>query len=147
MTLVRKTFLVRRLGWKVCDAVWHRDTLNTPTDDPRTVPVAAFADRSAAEARARHLDREARRLCNPFWSGNRVEWKTSLGESEFLSRLARLGIVPPPSSRPRAGSPAYDWWPWWEQHAHGWPEELFHAVWDLFDKVRFYDVAEVEMEG
>jgi hypothetical protein len=153
MTVVRRMYLVRRLGWKVYGYKGYpptcfRDMLNTPTDDPRTTPVAAFTDRAAAEARARELERAARRLLSPFWSGNAVRVRTSLTEEEFLARLKALGVPPAPVEQAKQGQPpSRNWWAWWEPHAHDWPDDVFHAVWDLFDKLRFHDVVEVELEG
>jgi hypothetical protein len=139
--VTRTLYLVRRRGLRlfgserVCRPMIFDETLNTPDDKPRTVPVAAFATAEEAAQRARELDRECRRLRNPFWAGNAYRVVTNLGEDDFLARLAALGVAGPPARWWKSGKfDARDWHPWWERNAHDWPEDVFHAVWDLLDR-------------
>jgi hypothetical protein len=38
------------------------------------------------------------------------------------------------------------WREWWGEHAPSWPDGALAKVWELFDRVRFYAILEVEAE-
>jgi hypothetical protein len=146
----RRVFVVARVAWKV-DPHYDGytgvglDTIDTPHDGRRFVPVAAFADRPAAAARARELELDAARLFNPFCLLGPLSVLTSLPEIDFRPRLDELA-GPLPDAPLDADGRTRHWRPWWDEHAPAWPDELLAEVWDLFDRVRFHAVLEVDAE-
>jgi hypothetical protein len=150
--VIHTLYLVRRRGLHLLSDVSvslplvFEETLNRADDTPRTVPVAAFATVEEAECRARDLEREGRRLRNPFWAGHWGMWRNSRSEDDFLSSLTALGIVDLPKAARRSNHLTRNWYVWWEQNADEWPDEVFQAVWDLLDLDRLYDVVPVEID-
>jgi hypothetical protein len=80
---------------------------------------------------------------------------------EFIDWLEAEGLEPPAGQRaawlaweaqkhnsPRRYDPeSYKaWWEWWHDNSRQWPAEQRERVWDRLDRVRFYDVVEVEAE-
>lgn len=143
-------FLVVRVGWRV---TWgggesrpypdYRDT--SDPEDRRFVPVAAFADRIAAEAFMRERELEAARAFNPFEVLGPSTSLTSLPLSEFKRRLAALA-GPLPDALFDANDRLKRWRPWWDDHQPTWSDATLAIVWELFDAVRFYDILEVDTE-
>lgn len=143
-----QVYVVARVGWRVDtwdpNSTWFRpDWREVPYGDGRRfVPVAAFADRAAAEAHTRALELEAARLFNPFWLVSPFRSLTESPEPAFRRRLTALvGNVPADqlTVAPRPG-----WRAWWDDNMPTWSDETLAAVWALFDGVRFYDVLEVD---
>jgi hypothetical protein len=141
--------VVARIGWRVDTwetnyTQFHPNRRDVPYgEDRRFVPVAAFADRGAAEAHMRALELEAARLFNPFWLVSPFRYLTESPEPTFRRRLAALaGNVPADqlTVAPRPG-----WREWWDDNLPTWSDETLAAVWELFDSVRFYDVLELDV--
>jgi hypothetical protein len=142
-------FLVARIGWKVETRnggtdIWE-DLRNVAGEDRRFVPVAAFATRDAAEARTRELELEAARLFNPFCRLGPLAAQTSLPEDDFRRLLGELVASLPDAPLDAAGRTRF-WRLWWEEYMPTWSDEVLAKVWDLLDRIRFYEVLEVEAE-
>jgi hypothetical protein len=147
-----RAFVVARVAWAV--EPWddkythfHPNTLNTSAaEDRRFLPVAAFADRAAAERRMRELELEAARVFNPFWRLGPLNVLTHLPPAEFITRLAAL-VAPLPADSVRNDSSNRPVWRLrWDEQVPGWADDALAAVWELFDAVRFYAVLEVDAE-
>jgi hypothetical protein len=111
-------------------------------------PVAAYADRAAAVARAEELECQARETVNPFlFLGTSSEYElrslTSLSSEEFDARLKKLF---PAVRLPRMMQSEYrDWFGWWAKLADRLTEEQRAAVWELLDRLKFYGMLTAEM--
>lgn len=141
-------YLVTRRSWDA--TYWEADVHLTesypyqtyfetePWEGFRTVPVALATTREEAEQVAARLEAEARADRNPMWFD--TSWQ-SPSEDYFRERQ----IVPPVVSehwrdaRNTLGA-------WWEEQSPTWTDDQRHAVWDLFDNLRFYDVTEIPLE-
>lgn len=144
-----QVYVVVRIGWRV-DVQGANFTWFVPDwrevdygEDRRLVPAAAFADRAAAEAHSRALELEAARLFNPFWQIMPFQSLTHLPEPDFRHRLAAL-VAPVPLD-PLTVDPRPGWHDWWDEHMPTWSDETLAAVWALFDRVRFYEVLELDL--
>ena len=132
----RKVYIVQRLDWEYND--YYFDLKNDE-------PVKAFTYRDYAEFYRDELEKEANwRYWNPCDFMKGLERATSLSEDELLSRLRELGVPEPPMSEDGL---VRDWldYEWWEdaiERMRQWDPAL---LWKLFDKVRFYEVVEVEL--
>lgn len=145
---MRTLYLVQEINWNYDDQWFYEDG---------ETPRKAFADRAAAEAfRAaqENVQREkliAVPLTDKYeeWSGNLVvtfggvREVSSLPADELDNRLAALGVPPLPK-----GYGAKDWNnSWWRALWETRPTVTERdPVWRLFDKVRFYEIVEVEAE-
>jgi hypothetical protein len=114
-------------------------------EDRRFVPVAAFADRGAAEAFMREQELEAARVFNPFQVLGPLSTLTSLSPAEFTRRLDTVA-GPLPEAQFAAEDRLKHWRPWWDEHQPQWSDTTLAVVWELFDAVRFYDILELDVE-
>jgi hypothetical protein len=144
-----QVFVVGRVAWTVeprgggFTAFEPNRTENPYGPDHRCVPVAAFAGRNVAEAWMRERELEAARLFNPFWRVGPTSVPRFESCAATRDRLKELvGPVPDESfgHRKQAG-----WRTWWDEHVPTWSDETLAAVWELFDRVRFYDVLELDV--
>jgi hypothetical protein len=153
MTAPRAAFLVVRASLSTVEGNFPSlfDDVNyQPLEEadrgPLRVPEAVFFNRPAAERDRDRRNVAARELLNPFWLFHgELEWLTSAPETEFRDRLRILGLTPPLSYATNFG-PSTDWWLWWDAESANWTAEQRSAVWDLLDKVRLFDVVEIELE-
>jgi hypothetical protein len=152
---VRTMYVVTRAGLEATNSGDWLPLLQTQinyqplTDDDRgeyRVPEAAFANRAEALAEARRRELAARELLNPFT----LEWGdlqslSSLSAAELRAALSARGVATP---TPVSGlyedvrSLAH----WWETESANWTVALRAELWELFDKVKLYDVQEVPFE-
>jgi|GEM_PF-6146459 len=154
MNSVHRVFVVARLGWNVRswnESYTHfwpvtRDTAEP--EDRQFVPIAAFADRVAAEVRLRELELEAARVFNPFWALGHLSELTTLPAPELMTRLAASVSSLPDTEimHTTMRSNRDQWLAWWDDHIPSWSDETLATVWELFDAVRFYAILEVEAE-
>lgn len=150
MSKTPTVYVVARIGWAIAPRPSEGytevspDLMNTAGEDRRFVPVAAFTTREAAEARMRELELEAARVFNPFLRVGPLYAFTTANLSDFILRLA--GIVDPlPASTFTTDSPnRRAWRVWWEEYVPTWSDAVLAKVWDLLDRIRFYEVLEVE---
>jgi hypothetical protein len=157
-----KVFVVQKI-------YWHYSDRSVPFHESEPsgagFPQKAFADRTQAEAHCRTLNLAARpEYGTPFpygrgWGHSFPSLRdyTSTPTGEFIAWLEAEGVAPPagqkeaweavqklpePSRRFDQGSYSA-WWSWWEESA-GWTEVQRNRIWDKLDRVRFYEVVEVE---
>ncbi len=154
----RTAYLVQRTAWDHMDwePAWVRVTGSMSLqgavfDDDRglrTVPVATLPFRAAAEAEARRLESEARGDYSPFWFGFDYDDVTGLPSAELAGRVAALGVSPPPDPPDDEdyGTKTAVWSAWWDEQSPTWTPGQRDAVWELFDKLHFYEVIEIELE-
>lgn len=139
----RRVYVVARVGWIVAPrgeyTRIHQDARNVAGEDRRFVPVAAFVEREAAEARVSELELEAARVFNPQGS-----WSRAPGAAQ-IARLADL--VSRPEALPAPESHVPTWSAWWDEHAPTWPDETLVAAWKvLLGDYAFYTILEVDTE-
>lgn len=127
-----KAYVVQRLDWQYNDS-WH--------DLGNDEPVKAFRDRERAEAYRRELEMQSRtqQIVNAgLFGGGVLERISSLSAAEMRQRLAELGLTPPQNDDYRD----HRWW----ATLTGRFAYLAQPVRDLFDRVRWYDVVEIEVD-
>jgi hypothetical protein len=150
-----KTYVVQRVEWRYVDR-----SLPLERAEGAGAPVKVFADRKEAEAYCRKVQRKERRAVNPFAYGSSfpgLDDFTSMPTDEFIASLEHSGIRPPTGqlqqwqqwqTGPAIGEfdqESYDsWWGWWRDSAASWDRKLLDRVWDRLDKVRLFEVVEVE---
>jgi hypothetical protein len=120
----------------------HFQPLEKDDGGPVRVPEAVFLDRDAAERERARRELTAREVLNPFWLGG-VSTVSSLSEDKFRARLPELGFSPLPP-KPNSWDATY-LAAWWDEESANWTAEQRSAVWDLLDKVRLFEVVEVEL--
>ena len=144
---MRTLYLVQEVNWVYDDQWYYEDG---------AIPRKAFASRADAEAYRLSRESESRESIaaadeeKGYWSQNLEETfgsfdaLTTLGEDELDLRLRALGL-PEYTLGGNAGPGGNSGW--WRNlwAATGMPEKR-DAVWQLFDKVRFHEVVEVEAE-
>jgi len=129
-------FMVAGAYWKYNDEYYYRET------DGLT-PYKAFRTREAAEAELADMEDFARNEMDmhPFQINGLCHWEawSTLPEAEAVKRVEALGLPPP--------GPGYGdtlgWEEWWDQTDMDSIQS--EAVWDLLDKIRFWEVIEVEV--
>jgi hypothetical protein len=136
----RKVYLVQRKGWSFDD---YQQEFDHDPDAGGGVPVRAFASRARAEACARNLERAARKEVSPFVFGD-LGYLSSLSLEEFCDFLRTLKVRPPPIESLER-HPFARWREWWDEHAGGLSEGKRDAIWDMLDRLRFYEVVETEL--
>jgi hypothetical protein len=135
---MKKAYVVQRIDW-----VYNHEYYDP---GPRE-PVKAFLARERAEAYRLEKEEAARREHEyPIGFCGGVENASSLSEPDLVLRVKMLGL-PIPDPVPGNYPAAFDWWSWWEmlRRTLSWPELV--PVYDLFDKVRFFEVTEIEVES
>jgi hypothetical protein len=152
---VRTVFVVTRTGFGAAESwdglpLLHAE-VNTQarTEEDRgdsRIPEAVFADRMPAEREASRREFAARELLNPFT----LEWGhfeslTSRTHQELRAELLARGLTPPaPVADPYQDERNLA--QWWEAECANWTAALRAELWELFDKVKLYDVQEVPFE-
>ena len=156
-----KVYVVQKIYWHYSDR-----SLPFHESEPEGAgfPQKVFADREKADAHCRTLNLAARaEYGNPFpygrgWGHSFPSLRdyTTMPTGEFIAWLEAEGIAPPParrkpgSVREAAGGPP----PVRPGQLHGlvdvverlrrWTAEQRNRIWDKLDRVRFYEVVEVE---
>ncbi len=161
-------YLVRRLAWdnwqftSFSSSEAHQLGLGNPSG-PRHVPVAVFGTPADAEECAERLSREVRDNRGPFWFASDWALLSTLDPEDITSRLWQLNPplpdLPVPGLSPkkkkswkakgqeRRRKHFYEWREWWDRESGDWTAEQLADAWAVFDKLRFYDVVEIELEG
>ncbi len=143
---MRTLYLVQEINWAYDDQ-WHYED--------GAIPRKAFASRDDAEAFRLLRENDSRESIvadedEGYWSCNLEETfgsfgaLTTLGDDEIDRRLLTLGL-PEYVSESDAGPDGNSGW-WRNLWAAVDTSEKRDAVWQLFDKVRFHEVVEVEAE-
>jgi hypothetical protein len=131
----RKVYVVQEIHWEYNDEYY---------DPGLPEPVRAFRDRDRAESYRREQEVKARRAShcsNPFhytWSYELPEI-SSLTEEEVLARVRQADWLVP-------DGPPYDWSSWYDLMQANLPESELCRLYDLFDRVRFYEIVEMDLE-
>lgn len=118
---------------------------------PRYVPVALFATEHGAKIEVYRLTQILCARDNPFRFTSEWDELTDLSLEQTATRLVRKGLPPPPPQHPEDTGKwlwrtVETWREWWDRESLNWTEEQRAAAWAVFDKLRFYDVIEIEME-
>jgi hypothetical protein len=113
------------------------------TEADGLTPYKAFRTREEAEVERDEMEENARDVMDmhPFQINALCQWEawSSLSQEEAVERVKALGLPPP---EPRHGK-ELNWEDWWDQtEMTYWQRE---EVWDLLDKIRFWEVIEVEV--
>jgi hypothetical protein len=131
----QKVYVVQQINWEYNDE-YH--------DPGLPEPVRAFRDRGRAEAYRQEQEVKARRAnhcTNPFhytWTYELPEI-SSLTEEEVLARVRQ-------ADWPLPDGPPYAWGAWYDTMQALLPESELYRLNDLFDRVRFYVVVEMDLE-
>jgi hypothetical protein len=137
----RKVYVVQQLHWEYNDN-WH----DIQTDEP----IKGFRDRDAAELHCMELEEKVRDggyPNNPCDYAGGLARASSLSEEKLLSRLLEWGVpLPPETSEGGSVHRAFHDDTWWESIRETLSRRQFFNVWELFDKVRFYEVAEIVLD-
>lgn len=139
-------YVIQEAVWNYNDEWYYReDGSDTeyfgPLEEPLEKPIQVFRNREKAEAVARALEIKARaNWDSPFMFNEGLTNMTSLSEDEFWAKVEALGVARP---RLRAGQRYWFGFDWWASSKF--KPDVAHAIWDLFDKIRFYDVVPTEL--
>jgi hypothetical protein len=115
----------------------------------RFVPVTLFATEREAKAESHRLDAASRTGLNPLGLSEDWDTLTSLTPDELAVRLHRKGFArfPVPVENDEYHFVARNKWrDWWDEQSPSWTAEQLADAWAVFDKVRFFDVVEIEVE-
>jgi hypothetical protein len=152
-----KAYVVQRIDWRFVDRAEPLER-----SEWAGIPLKVFTDRDEAEAHCRKLQRKERKaVVNPFAYGRSfpaLDDFTSTPTDEFITWLEQQGVRPPEGqlerwrqweSGPQAvggfDQDSFDcWMMWWFNSAKTWDSNLLNRVWDRLDKVRLFEVVEVE---
>jgi hypothetical protein len=115
------------------------------TPEPNTgLPVHACARVEDAERRRQELEEEARRVVCPFLWGPPQE-HSSLDARKLARHFRGLGLRRLPQTFDWQS--VSDWQCWWDEHAEELTPEQRRGIWAALDKLHFYQVVAVELEG
>lgn len=112
------------------------------------VPVAAFATRKAADAHAKQLEQEARsEASSPFLLlvGETFDYGLDITEEQMCAAVRELGLEPPVEVQGR-WTKYYPWPRWYDGVVATLTPGQFAGLWELFKKLKVYQVVEVPVE-
>jgi hypothetical protein len=113
-------------------------------------PVKAFADRAAADAHCREIDRLKR--SNPFLylpvapdggGGTFLDSYATAGAASVLAAVRAEGLTPPAVASNDFYDESRAWAVWWNEHARGWEAGRRARLWAALDRLRCYEVVPV----
>jgi hypothetical protein len=126
----QSVYVVLRIHWEYNDEDYNRGPEGGAAH-------AAFRNRERAEAERERLERAARAEWeSPFRLEHSWHAATSLSEEALRAAIDELNL-------PQPDGEGY-WHDWWDSHVRTHPQ--CSAVWNLFDRVRFYEVVATELE-
>ncbi len=150
-TATRHLYLVQEILWEILfdcwDPIWEFEDSERLRPEMGTFrrrntgqgrPVKLFADKEAAFQFRRWREAEAREFRNPFLHGEKLEDLTTMPGGIFHDWLVEADLQPPLVS-------PFDptvWFQWWRDEKM--TEEQRAKVWQALDKVRFFDVIQLE---
>lgn len=155
MDIPNKVYVVQRLLSKD-PASWREGS--------RYIPVKAFVHRKAAEQHCwEHFNRTRERFFHTPPKGHCIRHNkrtfgelrdfTSLPPDEFITQIRSFGLTDFPSYPMNDGRSAYacrdcyvEFWNlrWWSTARKTLSAERFEDLWSLFDRLGFYQIAEVD---
>jgi hypothetical protein len=137
-------YIVQRLSWALggdeSGPSCYRD------DGDQGTPLCCFRSRKQAEAYCRELEQQARRELSPFQFGEELELLTSLKKPALDRGLRQLGLKPPTAKAFRAEWGGIDWRAWWDAVAADLTDAQREGIFDLLDRLRFYEVTQAEFD-
>lgn len=102
-------------------------------------PVRAFTDRDRAEEFCRAQEQAMRADANPFLYGDKLEDLSSLEAAPFHDWLLDAGLTPWSKT-----SNFKNYRAWWFQVRREMTDLQRARVWEALDKVRFFEIVELE---
>jgi hypothetical protein len=138
-------YIVQKIDWQYNDEVFHVTELQ---------PIKAFANREVAEKYRIEKEYEARDELeghgfprsfdghtltdeeSTFFGGISFDNLTTLPFARFVATIISLGIEPPMEEHDNT---------FWSR-VENLPYEQRHAVYDLLDRLKFFDIVEMEVE-
>jgi hypothetical protein len=106
-------------------------------------PIAAFDTLAAADELQARLEAEARETPSLFRFGPPHEWGT-LHPSELFGVLTGMSRIDFTSMWTDYFASDHNWCRWWDSAVPTLRHEQIDLVWNLYDRLRFYEVVEVE---
>lgn len=138
----RTVFLVVRTAYTLGYGAAIYPIVGVYDDEPRVVPVRAFATRKAAMAFAREQDAEAVETLPPPLLAELVP--------DLLERVAKVLAahgLPPVAPARRGAHPGRTFHVWWAEHAKDLSAAQKAALWEPFAGMTFHSVRQIELEG
>lgn len=143
-----KAWIIQQVNWRFTDEWFAPDG---------SEPLRAFMSRARAEAELQRMEQEARAsiLENEDECGfstnlgitfGELEDMTSLSATELDRQVIELGLTPFPKYGPE-GDIYTDYYneAWWESAWRTLGKSRAASLWELFDRIRFYELVEVEL--
>jgi len=106
-------------------------------------PIAAFDTLAAADELQAQLESEARQTSSLFRFGPPHEWGT-LHPSDLFGVLTEISRIDFTSMWTDYFAPDHNWCRWWDSVVPTLRQEEIELVWSLYDRLRFYEIVEVE---
>jgi len=132
----------KRVLFVVAAPYWRYNDEYHYTQPDGLTPYTAYRTREEAEADRAENEEFARHDMDwhPFHVNGLCDWEawSSLLQEEAVARVKALGLPPPPGH-----DDTLDWENWWDSTEMDY--EQADGVWDLLDKVHFWEVIEVEV--
>jgi hypothetical protein len=135
-------YMVLRRPWVLAPAgAWRFHPIGGP---PAGRPVAVYDTLARADEAQADLEAAARaELPSPFRFGSVLEWST-LHASAVWGALSDLRPITFTGLWSDYWATDRLWSEWWDQTAPDLSPEQIDSAWDLFDKLRFYEIVAVE---
>jgi hypothetical protein len=139
----RDVFVVLRRAWRTEEG--PRGSWRWRQTEARTCgrAVAAFGTQAAADAHMARLEAEARDDPSPFRFGSHLEWGR-LDASTAYGMLSALAPMDFTSLWNDYRAPDRVWNEWWDAAVPDLTAEQQATAWELFEKLKFYEVVAVE---
>jgi hypothetical protein len=142
----QKVYVVQAISWRFT----ARGSPHVIDEGRPGNPVKAFLDRDRAVAACRDLNRQRQAKTNPFeyrpeeTGGTYLAQYTTKGEGAFLTLVRSEGLIPPVRDPdPYKELFPEPWVAWWAELKD---RQQADRLWDAIDRVRFYEVIEVDAE-
>jgi hypothetical protein len=139
-------YVVQQVHWEYNDEYFYR--LDDETGEMGgPAPLCTFLSRVKAEAWWRKREELARGDQSPFDYGaldGHLDDYSTLSPAEFSDRLRAAGVSPP--SFGENGRLRDCLWEWWDRSVIAMTPEQRSAVWDVLDRVRFYEIVETTID-
>jgi hypothetical protein len=138
-------YVVQEIHWRYNDS-WNYET--DEGDGPMGWPTRAFTSREAAEAHRREKELADRAVENPFNFGGRwCDLSTKYDTKSLLALVREMGLPEPRVYAEGWDASLDEWRDWWPGRDGGLTAEQADRLWDALDRVAFYEVVEVALEG
>jgi hypothetical protein len=106
-------------------------------------PIAAFTTLAAADACQAKLEAEARRTPALFRFGPPHEWST-LDAGAIYGMLSQIAPIDFATLWNDYKASDQAWCRWWDECAWSLTPEQIETIWSLYDRLKFYEIKEVE---